>query len=244
MNLLFRLSQDVGGFEDIEKARDFFKNILPVRDDNHFFHTKKIGDRLKKNDTIYFSYNNYIVAKATYKDSIKTLPERGKKFIHGHKIENIQIINSDLKLNTKIVGTRTIYATNEVQQEIDRVIHENFVEIYPDDIDDGNLIEGAKKQVTVNAYERNQKARRQCIKHHGTKCYICNFDFEKVYGENGKGFVHVHHEIPLSEIQEEYQINPIQDLKPVCPNCHAMLHRKTPAYSINDVKKMIEDNDL
>jgi len=244
MNLLFRLSQDVGGFEDIEKARDFFKNILPVRDDNHFFHTKKIGDRLKKNDTIYFSYNNYIVAKATYKDSIKTIPERDEKFIHGHKIEDIEIINSDLKLNTKIVGTRTIYAINEVQQEIDRVIKENFIEIYPDDIDDDNLIEGAKKQVIVNAYERNQKARRQCIEHYGTKCYICNFDFEKVYGENGKGFIHVHHEIPLSEIQEEYQINPIQDLKPVCPNCHAMLHRKTPAHSIDNVKKMIEDNDL
>ncbi len=244
MNLLFRLSQNVVGFEDIKKTKDFFKNILPLEDDNHFFHTKKMGDRLKENDTIYFSYNNYIVAKAIYRGIIKTIPERDEKFIHGHKIENIKIINSDLTLKTGIVGTRTTYTTNEVQQEIDRVIKENFIEIYPDDIDDKNFIEGSKKQVTVNAYERNQKARRQCIEHYEAKCYICKFDFEKVYGKNGKGFIHVHHEIPLSEIQDEYQINPIQDLKPVCPNCHSMLHGKIPAYSIEDVKNMIDKKNL
>lgn len=116
--------------------------------------------------------------------------------------------------------------------------------IYPDDIEDKDLYEGTKKQITVNAYERSLQARQECIEHYGTKCSICNFDFEKVYGEIGKGFIHVHHLKPLSEIDEQYKINPIEDLRPVCPNCHAMLHKRKPAYSIEEIKNLIDKKDL
>jgi len=242
MNILFRLSQNIEGFQDIEETKEFFKDILPKRDDNYFFHTKKIGDRLQANDTIYFSYNNYIVAKAIYEGNIKTIPERDEKFIHGHKIRDVEIINSNIKLNTKTVGTRTVYATKEIQQEIDRVIKQNFIEVYLDDIKDNTLIEGAKKQVVVNAYERNPKARQECIEYYGTKCFICGFDFEEKYGEIGKGFIHVHHLKQLSEINEEYKVDPIKDLRPLCPNCHAMVHKKTPAYSIEEIKEFIGKN--
>lgn len=116
--------------------------------------------------------------------------------------------------------------------------------VYPDEIENKVLSEGAKKQVIVNAYERNQKARQECIKYYGAKCYICNFDFEKKYGEIGKGFIHIHHKKPLSEINEEYEVDPIQDLIPVCPNCHAMIHMKKPAYSIDEIQSLLAKNDL
>jgi len=244
MNLLFRLSQDIGGFENIESTKSFFTDVLPTRDSNYFFHSKKIGDRLKENDTIYFSYNSYIVAKAIFLGEIKTLPNRDIKFIHGHKLNNIKIVNSDLKLNTKIVSTRTVYITEKIQDEINRVINQELIEIYPDDIEDKNLFEGAKKQITVNAYERSSQARKKCIEYYGTKCSICNFDFEKNFGDIGKGFIHVHHVKPLSEINEQYKINPIEDLRPVCPNCHAMLHKKIPAYSIEEIRNFIDPRDL
>jgi len=101
------------------------------------------------------------------------------------------------------------------------------------------LVEGAKKKITVNAYERNLKARAECIEFYGAECMICNFNFEKIYGEIGKNYIHVHHLKPLSEIKEEYEIDPINDLRPVCPNCHAMLHRTKPAYSIEELKKVM-----
>lgn len=101
------------------------------------------------------------------------------------------------------------------------------------------LIEGAKKIITVNAYERNAKARELCIKHYGTKCKVCEFDFEKTYGEIGKGFIHVHHLIKIADIGEEYEVDPILDLRPVCPNCHAMLHREEPPISIEELKSLI-----
>ncbi len=116
--------------------------------------------------------------------------------------------------------------------------------VYPDEIKDNNLIEGAKKQVTVNAYERNSQARKECLQYYGTKCVICNFDFKAKYGEIGQGFIHVHHLKPLSEINKQYIINPIEDLRPVCPNCHAMLHKRSPAYSIEEVQRFIKKKDL
>ena len=102
-----------------------------------------------------------------------------------------------------------------------------------------SLIEGAKKQILINAYERSSQAKKECIEQYGYKCTICNFDFEKMYGEIGKGFIHIHHLKPLSEIDEEYEVNPIHDLRPVCPNCHAMLHRRNPAYSIEEIENII-----
>lgn len=113
--------------------------------------------------------------------------------------------------------------------------------LYPDEInEDETVTEGAKKSVTVNKYERYSKARNSCIKKYGVKCIVCGFDFEDVYGEHGAGFIHVHHIKPLGEIGREYTLNPKKDLVPLCPNCHAMVHRKNPALSIKKLKELLE----
>ncbi|WP_432802785.1 HNH endonuclease, partial [Escherichia coli] len=79
-----------------------------------------------------------------------------------------------------------------------------FPNSFPDEIPaPENYAEGAKKQVTVNSYERDPRARQACIDHHGTSCKCCSFDFEKVYGEHGKGFIHVHHIKPLHTVGED-----------------------------------------
>ena len=135
------------------------------------------------------------------------------------------------------------FVLNEYKKIKNSPIFHNEI-FYPDDIEDNNLFEGTKKQIIVNAYERSSKARKECIEEYGYKCTICQFDFEKIYGETGKNFIHVHHIKPLSEIDEKYKINPIKDLRPVCPNCHAMLHKRRPAYSIKEIKNLIDKKDL
>lgn len=114
--------------------------------------------------------------------------------------------------------------------------------IYSEEIEDvETLIEGIKKTVIVNSFERNQVVRAKCIKHYGVKCAACEFDFEVVYGEIGRDFIHVHHLTPLSEIREGYEVDPISDLRPVCPNCHAMLHRRNPPFTIDELKQKIHN---
>lgn len=102
-----------------------------------------------------------------------------------------------------------------------------------------SLREGAVSRIVVNAYERNPAARRACIEHYGSACAVCHFDFEEFYGDLGRGYIHVHHLRELASIGEEYQVDPIADLRPVCPNCHAMLHRRQPALSIESLRRKI-----
>ncbi|WP_419917187.1 HNH endonuclease [Candidatus Poriferisodalis sp.] len=88
--------------------------------------------------------------------------------------------------------------------------------------------EGSTKRVEVNRYERNSWARSVCLEHYGHRCQVCDVDFEERYGELGRGYMHVHHVIPLHQVAKipNYRVDPIKDLRPVCPNCHAMLHRR------------------
>jgi hypothetical protein len=103
-----------------------------------------------------------------------------------------------------------------------------------------NFYEGATRKVSVNVYERNPAARKACLEHYGYTCQVCGFDFEATYGELGQDFIHVHHLTLIATIQKTYQVNPIDDLRPVCPNCHAMIHKKNPPYTIAEMQAIIE----
>jgi 5-methylcytosine-specific restriction protein A len=118
--------------------------------------------------------------------------------------------------------------------------------IFPDEVkgEDATLLEGKVRRIKVNIYERKPKARRECIEHHGAFCQICGFDFELTWGDAGKGFIHVHHLVELSSIGKEYRVDPINDLIPVCPNCHAMFHRRRPAFTIDEMKKALTSGEL
>lgn len=101
------------------------------------------------------------------------------------------------------------------------------------------LTEGLMKQVFVNRYERNRKARSICISHYGAKCMICGFDFEEVYGPIGKNKIHVHHVTPIAKMGGNYKVNPLSDLRPVCPNCHTIIHSKYKPFTIEEVKEIL-----
>ena len=100
-------------------------------------------------------------------------------------------------------------------------------------------IEGAVQTITINAYERNVAARTDCIAHYGCTCAVCGIDFAESYGAEAEGFIHVHHLKPISEIKGKYVIDPAKDLRPVCPNCHAVIHLGGITRSIEVVKQML-----
>lgn len=136
----------------------------------------------------------------------------------------------------KALGKLIELTRNTIKQEV--TIRE--AHIFPDEVDDKNIFrEGRIYQVSVNAYERNPQAREACIAHYGTRCSICRIDFSERYGPTVKGFIHVHHLCSLSSIGEEYEVNPLADLRPVCPNCHAVIHSRKPIYSIEEVQQMM-----
>lgn len=87
----------------------------------------------------------------------------------------------------------------------------------------------------ANRCERDPLARRRCVAHYGLTCVVCEFNFGAAYGPAADGFIHVHHLKPLSEIGSEYMVDPVADLRPVCPNCHAVIHLGGGCRSIGQV---------
>lgn len=104
----------------------------------------------------------------------------------------------------------------------------------------GTYVEGTATTVLVNAYERNPKARAACIAKYGAKCAVCGFSFDEAYGPLGTGYIHVHHLVPLASIGTTYALDPVRDLRPVCPNCHAMIHRSSVPLAIEELQALLQ----
>jgi hypothetical protein len=116
-----------------------------------------------------------------------------------------------------------------------RVIHDQLPEELPDEVE---YQEGAVQQIKVNRYERDRKAREVCLSHYGYVCQVCYVKLSDIYGAIAETLIHVHHIKPISEIGESYTVDPVTDLIPVCPNCHAVIHLKNPPYVPQEVSTM------
>lgn len=101
--------------------------------------------------------------------------------------------------------------------------------------------EGALADVVQSRRERDPEARATCIDAHGYACAVCAFDFARCYGSLGERFIHVHHLKPLADGERE--VDPVADMRPVCPNCHAMLHRRSPPLTIDELRSSLRSMD-
>ncbi|MCL6741580.1 HNH endonuclease [Sphingomonas sp. RB56-2] len=100
------------------------------------------------------------------------------------------------------------------------------------------LPEGSVLRVEVNRYERSRINRAACIEIHGAVCKACDFSFAEAYGPVGEGFIHVHHVTPVSMLGPDYTVNPCTDLVPLCANCHAIAHRRTPPFTLDEIRAL------
>ena len=99
--------------------------------------------------------------------------------------------------------------------------------------------EGSRLQVDVNRYERDRRNRAAAIAIHGHICKACGVDMQDRYGVVAEGLVEVHHVVPVSMLGPHYLINPKTDLVPLCPTCHAVAHRRSPPYTVDELKEML-----
>jgi putative restriction endonuclease len=93
------------------------------------------------------------------------------------------------------------------------------------DFDSYGGTEGTKKQRYTTYYERRPYYRNKAIEIHGLSCMVCGTNFQNRYGSHGSGFIHVHHNKPVAQTGPT-RINPATDMSVLCPNCHAMVHRR------------------
>lgn len=135
--------------------------------------------------------------------------------------------------------------SEELRAYLDKYFNDYYSQGYFHDVDDSKCYhEGHTILTKINKYERSSIARMKCIEYHGAKCLICGMDFGERYGELGEGFIHVHHLKPLHTIGQDYIVNYKKDLIPVCPNCHAMIHRieNGENMTVEEIKEVLESN--
>lgn len=101
------------------------------------------------------------------------------------------------------------------------------------------LPEGAKIRVEMNRYERSAFNRSVCLAAHGPICKACGFVFADFYGPLGSGFIEIHHLVMVSRMGENYVVDPVRDLIPLCSNCHAMIHRQDPPLTLQELRNLI-----
>ncbi|WP_340019363.1 DUF3427 domain-containing protein [Paenibacillus sp. FSL H3-0457] len=215
------------GYTKFEDDFFIFANINSAGRTGHDYNNKFIGDYFQ-----WFSKNSHGINSPTLKS---ILNPKGEIYIFTRDNSKELMFTyhglGEVKLIENSHPVRILWSFKDHENRTTHPTEENeLLEEY---------YEGTSKRRIVNTYERNPEARQKCIDHYGLSCTVCNFSFENKYGVLGKEYIQVHHLVELNQIGKKYAVDPIKDLRPVCPNCHAMLHRKKPAYSIEELKDVM-----
>jgi hypothetical protein len=231
---------------------DFFLRELPFSHPCGEYYFRNSGLDAPSGSVVLFQFDNHLVASAILVSSTKFVSPLGEYS------GSLSFLPPSIKVFNPIDVPKmksfwpNFQSFSQVKQSLPPEPYPEFVKSLVDvrtpegtilnpgeELPKEVLIEGGKTRVMVDAYERNWKARQACLVFHGTACVICGFDFSKVYGEIAKDFIHVHHVKAICEQDGPYEVDPQKDLVPVCPNCHAVLHMKTPCYKVDEVKSLL-----
>jgi predicted HNH restriction endonuclease len=157
----------------------------------------------------------------------------GNSLYSSNAVVTDSLIITQVELSSRLIN---IHEVNELLMAISEILDlTNFILL-------GVLVpsaqEGGEKNNLSKRYERSRLLRDAAIRCHGVDCAVCGFNFEKLYGDIGRDFIHIHHLEQLAESGQK-MVNPVTDLIPVCPNCHSMLHKFSPPLMPVDLKKLL-----
>ena len=209
------------------KPQGIDAEILNNRKDSHF--SQKVRN-LKSHDTLER------LGYANYNDGRFYITDEGRRLIEDKKECINYILSSD-------------FDYDDVKNTFGRVYKSKTSNIIPySEI----ISEGAAKYVTTRTYKRSNTLRNAAIDHftkNGTiTCDCCGFEFKSFYGDSfGTSCIEIHHLKPIFQYAgmsiDKTIENALNNLLPVCPNCHRVIHKKSiTAEKITDFKQSILNN--
>ena len=154
------------------------------------------------------------------------------------RIEKINDMRYSMKieLNHSLKLSNSTFETTTIKESDDNSFSKR------NNLENKEYYEGRKKEVMLLNRIRNRAARDECLRISEGKCCVCEFDFSKTYGSLGKGFLEVHHKVPISQYKNEHSIT-LNDLCALCSNCHRMLHRTKDPMNVDELKKIVQKNN-
>lgn len=168
-------------------------------------------------------------------DEIKGLKFKSKNYLDQQTLRSVRRLTPESA--QKLDDILLTYDVGQV--DVENVKSNWQIEFASDEQNFESAFEGNRSKRFVTRYERDPKLRKRAIEIHGCTCKVCEFNFEKHYGNLGKDFIHVHHIKPLFQFEKAKQVNPQTDMTVLCPNCHSMIHRnKNDTLSIEELKNI------
>ncbi len=200
--------------------------ILDNRKDSKF--SQKVRN-LKAHNT--FERYGY----AEYKNGYFFITDKGREFL-----------NKNIDFVIYLLSNGFLYS--DLKSSFQKPFQKKDIEKTPKVFDENILIyEGVQKITHSKTYERSIKLRNTAIikytENERIKCKICCFDFEDFYGNYGKGFIEIHHQKPVFMFDdnetEQTVKTALENVIPVCSNCHRIIHRIRPPYLVKDIEKVV-----
>lgn len=183
---------------------------------------------------------NKMDAYTTFIDNTYKLTDCGKEFLSKNQQQINTLISNGFRAETLATAFEQQVSISE------NTSHNSF--IYPED----SIITEGHQSITNNtSRKRSQKLRKAAINYYKSQnngklqCCVCGFCFEEHYSEIGNDFIEIHHEYPISQLSDEefdkHLSDALANVKPVCSNCHRMLHRNPKKLlSIEELKTLLK----
>ncbi len=178
----------------------------------------------------------YAEYEKTGNDGIHTITEAGRAFLQTNIDALEYLFSGDFNYEDMKSGFVDLTKMGEQKQML-LIYDENFI-----------IEEGTRRVKNVQVYERSRKLREAAISRYTInghlECLICSFDFSSVYGERGKGYIEIHHQKPIFQYQDQdttmFLEHALQNVAPVCSNCHRMIHReKNAPLSVEELRHLV-----
>lgn len=163
--------------------------------------------------------SNGMTKYTNFKDGIYSLTGEGDLYV----LSRLNELN--YLFSQKFMYEDTISVAKKISEKGQEII------VYDENI----IISEGKIEVKENkARERSKALRDAAILYYSQlgklKCKVCGFCFEDMYGDIGKNFIEIHHERPICKYENSGNIQfiseAVKNVKPLCSNCHRMIHRK------------------
>lgn len=205
----------------IEQLTEYFQpegedaKILAGRRDTKF--SQKVRNLKSHRET------NGMQEWTVYKNGAYTLTDAGRQYLESRK----------LKPALKQLGGRG-FSYKEVQMAVDQAGKASAQKQWIVYDENEMVLEGKKTQQLSTVKSRSKKIRDAALAHYRDedshiRCAVCGFDFEEAYGSLGKDYIELHHEHPICQYShegvEQILADAVANMKPLCANCHRMIHR-------------------
>jgi predicted HNH restriction endonuclease len=119
-----------------------------------------------------------------------------------------------------------IYILDERYQKLGNFLPDRFSKCW---------VEGGRQQITLSVAERDPAIRKAALKHYGMKCYACDFV------PPHSSIIDIHHRNPIAEGERK---TTLEDVIPLCANCHRRAHTRTPPIALEQLRDLVSDKNL